>query len=313
MAEKRMFSQKVVMSDAFLDMELSTRCLYYTFGMVADDDGFVGNPRVIMRVCGATKEDFNELLSKRYILEFPSGVIVIKHWRMNNYIQKDRYKPTSYLEELATLEIDARGAYTEKKDPVYKMDTKCIQTVYSDSEPLIQLDIDQQDNNEESRNNADNSAFNDGSLTDAQGSVYKMYTNCIQNGYADKNSIDKNRLDKDSIESAREENKIALGIYHNVYLTKGELNDLMAQYPNEYKDMIENLSTYMRSKGKYYDDHYATIMKWARNDKQKANDKEAEREKFKKAAGKWQGGEARSYSSDFYKELEADMLKGGIT
>ena len=114
MAERRMFSKSIVLSDAFLDMPLSARCLYFTLGMLADDDGFVGNPKSIMRQCGASQDDMLVLLQKRYLLGFDSGVIVIKHWRMNNYLRNDRYHTTTYLEEKDELTIDERGAYTEK-------------------------------------------------------------------------------------------------------------------------------------------------------------------------------------------------------
>ena len=113
MAERRMFAKSIVLSDAFLDMPLSARCLYFTLGMLADDDGFVGNPKAIMRQCGASLDDMNVLLSKRYVLSFDSGVIVIKHWKINNYLRSDRYQKTTYLEEKDTLVVDERGAYTE--------------------------------------------------------------------------------------------------------------------------------------------------------------------------------------------------------
>lgn len=132
MAERRMFAKSIVLSDAFLDMPLSARCLYFTLGMLADDDGFVGNPKSIMRQCGASKDDMNILLNKRYVLGFDSGVIVIKHWRMNNYLQNDRHKSTTYLEELSTLDIDNKGAYTEKQG----MYTECIQNVYTDKDSI---------------------------------------------------------------------------------------------------------------------------------------------------------------------------------
>jgi hypothetical protein len=127
-----MFAKSIVLSDAFLDMPMSARCLYFTLGMLADDDGFVGNPKSIMRQCGASKDDMNILLSKRYVLGFESGVMVIKHWRMNNYLQNDRHKPTTYLEELDTLELDIKGAYTEKTG----MYTECIQTVYTGKDSI---------------------------------------------------------------------------------------------------------------------------------------------------------------------------------
>lgn len=118
MAEKRMFAKSIVLSDAFLDMPLSARCLYFTLGMLADDEGFVGNPKSIMRQCGASVDDMNVLISKRYVLCFDSGVIVIKHWRINNFLRNDRTHQTTYLEEKSTLVIDEKGAYTEIKNEV---------------------------------------------------------------------------------------------------------------------------------------------------------------------------------------------------
>jgi hypothetical protein len=119
-----MFAKTIVTSDAFLDMPLSARCLYFTLGMLADDDGFVNNPKSIMRQVGASQDDLNLLLVKRFILAFDSGVIVIKHWRIHNYIQKDRYKESKYIEEKASLMIDEKGAYTECIQDVYKVDTQ---------------------------------------------------------------------------------------------------------------------------------------------------------------------------------------------
>lgn len=114
MAERRMFAKSIVLSDAFLDMPLSARCLYFTLGMFADDDGFVGSPKGIMRQCGASQDDMKILLEKRFVLGFESGVIVIKHWRINNYLRNDRYQSTTYLEEKETLTLDEKNAYTEK-------------------------------------------------------------------------------------------------------------------------------------------------------------------------------------------------------
>lgn len=135
MAEKRMFAKSIVLTDAFLDMPMSARCLYFTLGMLADDDGFVGSPKSIMRQCGASQDDMAILLSKRFVLGFDSGVIVIKHWRINNYLQKDRIKPTTYQEELASLTTDKKGAYTEREKPMY---TGCIQPVYTEEYRLVE-------------------------------------------------------------------------------------------------------------------------------------------------------------------------------
>ena len=138
MAERRMFAKSIVLSDAFLDMPLSARCLYFTLGMFADDDGFVGSPKAIMRHCGASQDDLLVLIQKRFVLVFDSGVIVIKHWRMNNYLQNDRHKTTTYVEEMAQLTIDEKGAYTEKNG----MYTNCIQSVYTDKNSIDKNSID---------------------------------------------------------------------------------------------------------------------------------------------------------------------------
>lgn len=114
MAERRMFTQKIVDSDAFLDMPLSTQALYFHLNMRADDDGFINNPKRIQRTIGASDDDLKLLLVKRFVIGFESGVIVIKHWRMHNTLRKDRYNPTQYKEELATLDIKDNNAYTER-------------------------------------------------------------------------------------------------------------------------------------------------------------------------------------------------------
>ncbi len=118
MAERRMFAKSIVLSDAFLDMPASARCLYFTLSMFADDDGFVNTPKGIMRQCGACEDDFKILLAKKFLLAFETGVIVIKHWRINNYLRKDRYTETKYLEEKKHLKISENGAYTLGGTPV---------------------------------------------------------------------------------------------------------------------------------------------------------------------------------------------------
>lgn len=115
MAERRMFAKTIVLSDAFLDMPLGARCLYMTMGMLADDDGFINNPKAIIRQCGATDDDMRVLIAKRFVLPFDSGVLVIKHWRINNYLRTDRYVETKYTEEKKSLNIGANGAYTKKE------------------------------------------------------------------------------------------------------------------------------------------------------------------------------------------------------
>lgn len=121
MAERRMFAKSIIDSDAFLDMPLSTQALYFHLSMRADDDGFVNNPRKIQRMISASDDDLKLLISKQYIFPFESGIVVIKHWKIHNYIQKDRYRPTVHIHEKALISPDESGAYA--------LDIDCIQSV----------------------------------------------------------------------------------------------------------------------------------------------------------------------------------------
>lgn len=112
MADKRMFTKKITESDSFLEMPLSTQCLYFHLNMEADDDGFVNAPKKTMRMIGASEDDLKLLIGKRFVLVFDSGIIVIKHWRMHNTLQKDRYHPTDYQQEFRQLALKENKAYT---------------------------------------------------------------------------------------------------------------------------------------------------------------------------------------------------------
>lgn len=239
MANKRMFNIKIVDSDAFLDMPLSTQCLYFHLNMRADDDGFIGNPKKIMRMVGCSEDDLKLLIAKRFVLTFENGVIVIKHWKMHNCIQTDRYTPTVYIDEKNMLFIKQNKSYTldeEKKYiPVSKTETK--------------------------RNQNGN----------------KMETNRIQSVYTDID-IDKDiDLDKDidiyPTDKPQKQKKTAkhkYGEYNNVLLTDTELDKLKDKFP-DWEDRIERLSIYIESKGAKYKSHYATILNWARRDGSTAN------------------------------------------
>ena len=111
MADRRMFSKTIIDSDQFLDMPLSTQALYFHLSMRADDDGFVNNPRKIQRMIGASDDDLKLLITKNFVLPFNSGIVVIKHWRIHNYLRNDRYKETVYQAEKAMLQVSDNGAY----------------------------------------------------------------------------------------------------------------------------------------------------------------------------------------------------------
>ncbi len=127
MAERRMMSKSIIKSDTFLDMPATTQNLYFHMLLDADDDGFINAPKSIMRMIGAKEDDMKVLVAKQFVIPFESGVVVIKDWKIHNYIQNDRYKPST-LPERNLLNIQKDKTYTLKGD-VSKMDTECIQTV----------------------------------------------------------------------------------------------------------------------------------------------------------------------------------------
>ena len=137
MARRRMFNLDIIDTDLFIEMPQSSRLLYYELCMRADDDGFVSSPKKIQRVVGCSDDDFKVLITKKFIIPFETGVVVIRHWKIHNYIQKDRYKETLYSEEKRLLSQEENGAYK-------LMDTSCIQNgdTGKDSIELVKDSID---------------------------------------------------------------------------------------------------------------------------------------------------------------------------
>lgn len=142
MAQKRMFTIKIVDSDAFLDMPLSAQCLYFHLNMRADDDGFVGNPKKIMRMIGASEDDFKLLILKRFLLIFENNVVVIKHWWMHNTLRKDCYHETSYLDEKKDLKIKENKAYSTTEG----LPVKSVNEMLTDSQHSVNPELDKNKN-----------------------------------------------------------------------------------------------------------------------------------------------------------------------
>lgn len=130
MAKRRMFSLDIIDTDLFLEMPQSSRLLYYELCMRADDDGFVSSPKKIQKMVGCNEDDFKVLISKKFLIPFDTGVVVIRHWKIHNYIQKDRYKETIYLDEKSQLHQEKNGMYT-----------KCIQDGYTGKARLEQGEV----------------------------------------------------------------------------------------------------------------------------------------------------------------------------
>lgn len=156
MAEKRMFSKTIIDSDAFLDMPLSSQALYFHLSMRADDDGFVNNPKKIQRIIGCGDDDLKLLMAKKFLIPFESGIVVIKHWRIHNYIRNDRYKETNYIEEKSMLGIEKNKAYSllsENNDctPLISTSTNGIPMV-GKRDTQNRLDKNRLDKNREDKN-----------------------------------------------------------------------------------------------------------------------------------------------------------------
>lgn len=138
MAERRMMAKSVIKTDKFMDMPATAKVLYFYLMLAADDDGFVANPKSIMRQINAGEDDMKILLAKGYVLIFESGVIVIVHWKIHNYIQKDRYRKT-VCEEKKYIKVNSNKAYELiDLDSVSNMDTSRIQDGYNMDTPCIQ-------------------------------------------------------------------------------------------------------------------------------------------------------------------------------
>lgn len=225
MAERRMFTTKIVESDPFTEMPLSAQALYFHLNMAADDDGFVNNPQKIRRSVAASADDFEILVAKRFLLIFENGLVLIKHWRMHNSIRKDRYKPTQYQEQLSSVHVKGDGAYTEKK--------------------ALQSDEDD---------------FGNQLTTKWQPT---------DNQWLPQDSIGEVSIDKVNIDKKKNEKEIRhkYGEYSNVLLSDVEYEKLKSEFPSDYTERIENLSSYIASTGKTYKNHLATIRNWAKKDK----------------------------------------------
>ena len=142
MAERRMFAKNIIESDAFYDLSMEEQVLYLHLGMNADDDGIVDNARAVTRSCGLKTNVLDRLIELRFLMRLENGLILIKHWKINNYVQKDRYKPTAYAEEFSAVELKDNGSYTEK-NKVYETPDRAVEMV--DTEEDNALDTQESD------------------------------------------------------------------------------------------------------------------------------------------------------------------------
>lgn len=160
MAEKRMFSKTVIDSDDFLDMPLTAQALYFHLAMRADDDGFINNPKSIMRNTTGSKDDLKMLEANKFIICFDSGIVAISHWKIHNYIRKDRYNPTKCQEEMSQLLIEENGRYTicqpndNQRLPQIRLGEDSIGKVSSEGEKEVEQTAHSPVSNSESEYNS---------------------------------------------------------------------------------------------------------------------------------------------------------------
>lgn len=226
-----MFAKTIIDSDAFIDMPLSTQALYFHLSMRADDDGFINNPKKIQRMIGCADDDLKLLIAKRFILPFDSGVVVIKHWKIHNYIRNDRYKETVYQDEKAQLVLKDNGAYTEAdtigipsgNQAVYQLDTQVSKGKSKDRVSIEVVEV---------------SAMSDNSSdTNVENSVEKL---------------------------ERIGGALGKGV---VFLTQEQMDDLIDKLGFDAFDRyMQKLADFIIEKNANVKNHYATILKWWRED-----------------------------------------------
>lgn len=257
MAERRMFAKTIIDSDMFIDMPISARLLYYDLAMRADDDGFVNSPKKIMRFVGASVDDMNVLIARQFIIPFESGVVVIKHWRIHNYIRKDTYKETPYKDEKALLYLDENNGY--------RLENECPSTnrqrTVNESSTQDRLGKDRlgKDRLELGK---DRDRDRERQELESAHAPENLPLEIAENKNNKNNENDFNNSDNKKPTCHK------YGIYKNVFLTDEDMEKLKTEFPDDWQNRIERLSEYIASSGKTYKNHLATIRVWDKKDKE---------------------------------------------
>ena len=103
-----MFAKTIVLSDAFLDMPLSARCLYFTLGVIAYDKGIVINANSTAKMIGGGEEDVDCLVKNRFLREIEDGHYQIVHWYENNGVGETAKKRNNYTYRKWRLDVIKR-------------------------------------------------------------------------------------------------------------------------------------------------------------------------------------------------------------
>lgn len=230
---------KIVDSDAFMEMPLSTQCFYFHLGMRADDDGFVNNPRRIARLIGASEDDFKLLVAKRFLLLLDGGVVVIKHWRMHNTLKNDRLKMPQYPELAAGLYVKDNKSYTD---------------VPEEGLPSL-LELKKQ--SLEGR-------IPSGFQLESQGKGREE-----KGTEGNRNEVEEEGTDSSSAASRMEYFKGTLG-KGVVFMTEEQWDDLLDKLSlDEVNEYVPRLADYIiNNPQKTIYSHYKTILKWVKEDRE---------------------------------------------
>ena len=228
MARRRMFSQAIIDSDAFLDMPVTSQLLYFHLSMRADDDGFINKPKSIMRSCGGSDDDMKILISKKFIIPFESGIVVIKHWKIHNLIAKDRYTETNYKEEKSLLMLDEKNAYTFCIQDVNKVETQVSIGKVSQGKSRV-VEVSGNENTEDTDN--------------------------------DDEDVD-NSVDNSTFELMG--GSLGMGV---ILLTEEQRDALLEKLGiDAFNHYIAKLADFIIRKKAKVSNHYSTILKWAKED-----------------------------------------------
>lgn len=257
-----MFSDEITTSDAFLDMPTESQLLYFHLGMNADDDGFIANTKMVQRIIGAGDDALKLLFVKKFLVPFENGVCVIKHWRINNYIRKDIYRETKYIEFKRRLYIRENGAYSLRSENAIPLPSG-----HFTLKDKFGKDVENEPQDDQIEPRARN--------------VHATSTERLR-------SIGKDRLDKDSIDintdgETKPKVKQTYGEMGKVKLTVEEYQKLVERFGEKNTNiLIFELDTYIASKGAKYQSHYATILNWAKRKAFEQYEKKVEKETNKK-------------------------------
>lgn len=275
MAQRRMFNRDITGSDSFTDLPLAAQALYLHLTMDADDDGLISNARKITRSIGAQPTDLQTLLEAGFLLDLGDNIYCVKHWRMNNYIQKDRYKPSVYAEKMALLYVKPNKAYTLNPDegtPAAK-----AQLVENPTEELVENSGSSKRPFDQNQDKLEDSAEEKSPQTLENSTFNKTDTECIQTVYKTDTqySIGKYSLDKSNLIGSS--NKHAYGPHNNVLLTDQEAAELEHRFkwPAAILHSVSNYLLSARDRPPDKQNHFALCLKFAQDSSAPLRIKEA--------------------------------------